>query len=328
MLNYLLGELPDDEQLRLEARFFTDDELYQQLLALEDELAYDYAAGGLSPEQRLKFERRFLETPQTRQKVELAGAVLDKAAETGARSAIAKTLPATAPVTEARRSLWQSLTAFFSFQPAMRFSLAAASALLLAGASWLFYQTIKLRSEVEQLEVARAAQEQQRKLQTAEERARLDQLTRQLEGERRERVRLEERLAQQRAQAAPDSDNQPPSSTFLSFILAPGLLRDSGGPKRLFIPANANSLRLQLELKSPGDYRSYRATLRRETPDGPELLSRDLTRPRSYASRRAIVLSLPTNLLVKGVYVLVLSGRTDGGEMEEIDDYYFDIVRP
>lgn len=66
MVNYLLGELPEEEQLRLEERFFTDDEYYQQLLALEDELLYDYAAGGLSSEQRVKFEQRFLSSPQAR----------------------------------------------------------------------------------------------------------------------------------------------------------------------------------------------------------------------------------------------------------------------
>ena len=320
MVNYLLGELPEEEQLRLEERFFTDDEYYQQLLALEDELMYDYAAGGLSPEQRVKFERRYLDSPQARQKAELAGAVLDKAAEVSVRRA-------PEPVAEERRSLWQSLRAFFSLQnPAMQFSLAAAAALLFVGASWLFYQTIRLRSRVEQIEAARVNQERQQEQQSAESRARQQQLSGELERERSRRAQLEQELAKQ--QAARDREGQSSSSsTFLSFILAPGLVRDTDGPKRLLIPASVNSLRLQLDLKRPGDYRGYRAALRRETPDGPELRSQDLSRARSSASGRAVVVNLPANLLQPGVYVLTLSGRTSGGEMEEIDDYYFNIVR-
>jgi hypothetical protein len=316
MVKYLLGELPEEEQLRLEERFFTDDEYYQQLLALEDELMYDYAAGGLSPEQRVKFERRFLDSPQARRKAELAGAVLNKVAEASARRA-------PAPVVEERRSLWQSLLAFFSLQdPAMQFSLAAASALLFVGASWLFYQTTRLRSRVEQIEAARVSQERQ----SAESSARQQQLSGELERERSRRAQLEQELATQ--QAARDREGRSSSSsTFLSFILAPGLVRDADGPKRLLVPASAGALRLQLDLKRPDDYRGYRAALRRETPDGPELWSQDLSRARSFASGRTVVVNLPAKLLPEGVYVITLSGRTSGGEMEEIDDYYFNIVR-
>jgi hypothetical protein len=320
MVKYLLGELPEKEQLQLEERFFTDDEYYQQLLALEDELMYDYAAGGLSPEQRVKFERRYLDSPQARQKAELAEAVLNKVAEASARRAPAR-------VAEERRSLWQSLLAFFSLQnPAMQFSLAAASALLFVGASWLFYQTTRLRSRVEQIEAARVNQERQQAQQSAESSARQQQLSDELERERSRRAQLEQELA--RHQAARDREGQSSSSsTFLSFILAPGLVRDADGPKRLLVPASAGSLRLQLDLKRPGDYRSYRAALRRETPDGPELWSQDLSRVRSTASGRAVVVNLPAKLLPEGVYVITLSGRTRGGELEEIDDYYFNVVR-
>ncbi len=319
MVNYLLGELPEEEQLRLEERFFTDDETYQQLLALEDELMYDYAAGDLSSEQRLKFERRFLNSPQARRKAELAGAVLDKAAEAKAWS-----IPPRALVAEEKKSLWQSLAAFFSLQhPAMQFSMAAASVLLLLGTSWLFFQTARLRSQVEQLEIAHSSQEQRHAQQTTEERARQEQLTAQLESERRKNAQLEQELAQQQAQAARDRESQPSSSsTFRSFILLPGLIRDVDGPKRLLIPPGINSLRLQLDLKKPGDYRGYRATL--QTLDGAELWNRDLPR----RSGRAVIVSLPAGLTPPGDYVITLKGRTAGGRLEEIDEYYFSTVTP
>jgi hypothetical protein len=240
--------------------------------------------------------------------------VLEKAAEARAWSA---------PVAGEKKSLWQSLAAFFSFQPfAMQFSMAAALVALLVGASWLYFQTVRLRSQVEQFEVARADQEQQRRQRTDEEHTRQQQLTEQLESERRKTAQLEQELARQQAQATRDRDNQRSLSTFLSFILMPGLVRDADGPKRLLIPAGAGSLRLQLDLKRPGDYRSYRVTLHQETPDGPEVWSQDLPR----RSSTAVILNLPANLVSPGDYVIALKGRVTDGQIEEIDEYYFTIV--
>jgi hypothetical protein len=317
LVNYLLGELPEAEQLRLEERFFTDDECYRQLLALEDELRYDYAAGGLTPEQRAKFEQRFLNTPQARQRAELAAAVLGKVAEANVRTS-------PVPLTEERSSLWQSLLALFSFQaPALQFSLAAASALLLVGASWLFYQTVKLRTQVAQLETARAGQAQQ----DAELRARQQQLHSELERERSQRAQLEQQLAQQQAEAARARERQASASaSFFAFFLTPGLVRDGDGMKRLPLAPGVSQVRLQLKLQRPVSYQSYRAVL--QTLAGVELWSRNLARAGSIASGQTVAVSLPAKRLPPGDYLLALKGRTSGGEVEEIDEYYFSVVQP
>jgi hypothetical protein len=317
MVNYLLGELSEDEQLRLEELFFTDDEYYQQLLALEDELIYDYAAGGLAPELRPKFERRFLNSPEARQKAELAKAALAQAAEARTQRA-----PARTPMVGASKTLWQSLLDFFSLHPALQVSLTAASVALLVGASWLYYQTVRLRSQVEGLEVANADQVEQRARQTAEERKHRDELTERLESERRKRAQLEQELAGQQAQAA--RDRQPPpsaSSSFLSFALSPGLVRSADGPQRLLVPVHVNLLKLQLALNRGGDYRGYRVTL--QTLDGAEVWSRDILR-----AGRSLVVNLPAKLAPPGDYVIALKGRTAAGEMEEIDEYFFTVVKP
>jgi anti-sigma factor RsiW len=333
MMNYLLGDLSEEEQLRLEERFFTDDECYQQMLALEDELIYDYAAGGLASEQRLKFERRFLTSPEARHKVEAARAALGKAAETRARR-LPNRAPSPAPnqalSTEERKSLWQSLLGFVSFQrPSLRFSLAAVSALLLVCASWLIYQTLRLRSQVEQPEAARAGREQQAAPQPD------------TEGERRKRAQLEEELANQQTRTAPtaptalttpttpttpDRKSEPPaSSTIFSFARSPGLVRGDSGPKRITAPAGAVSLRLRLLLTRPDNYRGYHATL--QTLEGTELWQVDTPRAGSTASGRSVIITLPAQLALRGDYVIILKGRTETGEMEEIDEYYFSVMR-
>jgi hypothetical protein len=319
MVSYLLGEAPEAEQLRLEERFFTDDDYYEQLLALEDELRYDYAAGALTTEQRAKFERRFLASPQARQRAALAEAVLGAVAGNQPPPVRTPVIPEAAQ----RDSLWGTVLAFFSFQnPVWQFSLAATAALLLIGASWLFYETVRLRSQVQQLETARASQEQQRAQQTAADRARAQALTGELERERQQRAQLEQELAKQKA----ERERQPsPSASVLSFILAPGLVRDVDGPKRLTIPPSVNQVRLQLTLKRPGAYRSYRVVL--QTLDGAELWQQNLPSTRPQTAGQSVTVNLPAKLVPPGDYVLALKGRAAGGELEELDEYYFSTVR-
>lgn len=318
MLRYLLGDLPETEQLRLEERFFTDDEFYQQMLALEDELKYDYAQGLLTATQRAQFEQRFLATPEKRQQAAVAGLLLDKLSKTD--------LPPTdAP--PARRAWWQAFSALFSLNnPIMQAGLAAAAIAFFLGGSWLLFETARLRTSLNQLETARAGQEQQSQEQLARDRASIEQLTAQLERERAARAELEQKSAQQKEAAA--QQQTPPASsapTLLSFILTPGLARDVAGPKRLVVPASARLLRLQLDLQRPGAYSAYRAVL--QTLDGAELWNQDLPRLRKTAVGQAAVINLPARLVPPGDYMVLLKGAPTGGAYEEIEDYYFSTVK-
>src|SRR5215471_4901141 len=76
LLRYLLGELPDAERTLIEQRFFTDEDYYEQLLAVEDELRYDFVQGRLSPARRESFERRFLGTSRDRNSLDFPGALI------------------------------------------------------------------------------------------------------------------------------------------------------------------------------------------------------------------------------------------------------------
>ena len=69
---YLLGELPEHEQTALEARFFADDAFFEQLVAAEKELIGRYPRGDLSPEYRVRFQRRYLTVDYRRKLVESA----------------------------------------------------------------------------------------------------------------------------------------------------------------------------------------------------------------------------------------------------------------
>src|SRR5689334_19678761 len=74
MTRYLFGELSETEQAQLEARYFTDAQVFNQLAQLETELIDDYTRGRLSPQMRARFERAYLGHPNRRARLKFSEA--------------------------------------------------------------------------------------------------------------------------------------------------------------------------------------------------------------------------------------------------------------
>src|SRR5262245_53902627 len=72
LTRYLLGDLSPAQQDSLEEKFFTENDLFIELLDAEDQLIGDYLDGRLSTDDRERFERRFLTLPELRSEVEIA----------------------------------------------------------------------------------------------------------------------------------------------------------------------------------------------------------------------------------------------------------------
>ena len=66
---YLLGKSTSEDSALIEERFLADDEFYQQLLVVEDELVDQYLADLLSDAEREPFENYFLASPERREKL-------------------------------------------------------------------------------------------------------------------------------------------------------------------------------------------------------------------------------------------------------------------
>ncbi len=73
---YLLGELPEDEQSELEQRYFTDNALFERLLAVEDELINRYARNESSDEERKRMEAYFLKSQARRKRLMFTQALM------------------------------------------------------------------------------------------------------------------------------------------------------------------------------------------------------------------------------------------------------------
>jgi hypothetical protein len=328
MIRYLLGDVPEDEQIRIEERFFTDDEYFEQLLALEDDLIDDYVNGELTDREREQFEEYFLASPTRRQRVEFAKTFMR-----------AGSLPALAEIAmpgEARPEpvpWWRNVMVFWRAQSLPRRFALAASVVLVLGGSWLIVDTVRLRNQVEQLQAERG--ESQRREQEllqhiarlSQESERVTELSAQLKRERNERRRLEQQVAEQRrrneelAQLLERDrlnvkfflEPAPPRDS-LAFELFPGRTRDIEGTNRFVIPQDVDSVQLRLYLPAVAAGVSdppsrYRAVVR--TAEGNEVWSQDgLEAQRTGLREEAIViLDLPTRILPEGDYIITLSRR-------------------
>jgi hypothetical protein len=312
LVRYLLGQLSEKEQQRIEQRFFDDEQYYQQLLEVEDELRCAYAQGTLPRVQQAQFERCFLIFADERKRVELARDMLAElpqiSVEGAWRSASRQNEPKTA------RSWLPWSLGWLS--PARSFAIAAAALVIIAGCVWLLFETARLRNQLSQLRAERTVTEQR----SAAEALRVEQLSQQLEAERARRAQLEQELARRGTQTTEPVAR----STVIALLLTPGLLRGGGETKRLVLPPDARQMRLQLELTG-GAYSRYRAVLLNS--DGNELWSRAGLQARLDGARRVIVLNIPARLLAEDDYELKLTGVDEAGQPVRADSYYFTVLK-
>jgi anti-sigma-K factor RskA len=311
LLNYLLGDLPDEERERVEERMFADDELYEQIEAMKAELADDYARGQLRSRERARYESRFLTSANGHERLAFARTMAKAFDE--------------APATASEKRSWRdSVLAFFSLRsPALQFSLAAAMLLLALGGGWLFWQNRNLQSQLAQAQAEQSRLQRQAELANEQQRARGDELAAALDRERAEREKLQKELDQARAQQAPLASSTTPA--FVSFLLSPGLIRDRDEPEKLVIPSTARQIRLRLDTGGDDDYRSFRAELR--TMRGALILSRSGLSKRATASGSVVPLTLAADALSPGEYELTLKGIARRGDEREIGYYYFNILK-
>src|SRR5262245_44170453 len=81
LIRYLLGDLSEEKRLQVEDIFLIDDQNFERLLVLENELFYDYAQGKLSTGDRERFKNRYLSSVGNQRKSIIASALADKISE-------------------------------------------------------------------------------------------------------------------------------------------------------------------------------------------------------------------------------------------------------
>jgi hypothetical protein len=331
---YLLGGLAVDEREQLEERLLTDDDFFNSLSGLEeeveDELIDEYISGDLITAERENFELIFLCTRERREKLKLAMDLREH-----------KTVPAVVASASGRLPWRHLLPAFLRFQnPLIGFSLALALLLVSLYGVWLYVKSNRLESELRQVQARTQAPDQE---QLKQLRARNGELIASLRESEESRTELARKLD---SLSAPGEKGQeglsntshvetrttpsPSRPAILSLILPLARGRDAQGEKIkvLNLPAGTTKIRLALSLGTidPGGYKGFQASV--ENGAETEIWKSAVVSARHEGGENQVVLNLPASLLsAEGDYTVTLNGLTHEGLNETVGMYLFRVVR-
>ena len=312
---YLLGELPEEQQVQIEDRAFSDKEYLATITAVENDLIDEYVRGELSATDQQRFENRFLASAERRKRVEFAKALRTVVSESPAPE---KKVIQTAPGWSWRESLYAFLN---GLNPAARLAFVAAAIVIVVGAALLFVETLRLRRQVTQLQAEKqAGQNLQQALE--QERKRNTELNARLDQEKQQREQTDESLRQ--LTETPEATNPAPPPVIASLTLLPGLSRGGGQKPTLDLSSAARLVRLQIGIDPEEQYKSFGVELR--TLAGAQVWNRENLAARTRKrGTRAVGLTLPATVLKSGEYELRLRGLTEGGGSEDVGFYYFNV---
>ena len=254
-------------------------------------------------------------------------AVREPIETTQVRAQTVKPVTAAAATSRAGRlSWWDTLVGHLRAHSALTFAVAAALLIAVVSAV-LIVEIVRLRNQVEQARVAQQDWQQQVEelnQRLAQEQTRSEQL----------RAELDQKAVQPGPQKPAPFEPKPPDRATLpepertkpniaTFILAPGLIRGFG-QSPFELPRAATHVELRIGPLTE-QYNSYTAALK--TADGHETWRRRGIKDQSGAQGRVISVLIPARIFDKHDYVLSIVGVTSKGNLEEVGQYPFRIVK-
>lgn len=299
LIRYLLGNLTEEEQIRVEDRAFAEPDCMRTLEAVEADLVDAHVRGELAQNDRQAFEHRFLTSPQRRSKVEFARALARVTAEAS---------PLTGTTSEPR-STWQLLLELIrGSNPALRFATALVALSCVAGISWLALENVSISSHVSALEA---------------ERRNLELRGQGLEQELKKAQGRAESLAAQMESRPPAEEQRSPLVAFLALTAGPS--RSEAPVEQLVLGRRTQLAHIEIPLEPKDDYQRFRAAL--QTRSGKEILVlSDLTARRTGVAN-VVAIDVPASVLATGQYELALRGLSNEQGAQDIGYYYFRVQK-
>jgi hypothetical protein len=287
LVQFLLGSLPEEEQVQVEDRAFADPDYMGLVEAVEADLIDAFVCGELPPVDRRAFEARFMTSPPRLRKVEFARALARVTTE----------LKSAEPLHAARRSSWPSLLSLMrGWSPAFQFAAGVAALVVLTAVSTLLVQYAAMRSRVTVLEAqSRDA------------------------ANREQSLRRELSTQSQRPPANETASTSAPA--IASLILMPGLTRAEASREQLVLSPDVPIVRIAIQLEPRDEFSRFRAELR--TRAGEELLTYTNLRRRHADGASVVSFDVPSSALAAGEYELGLKGVTPNQPEADIGYYYF-----
>ena len=299
---YLLGSVSSEEQEELELWLMSDQNACDLLEAAEDDLIDDALAGRLEKSDLDLFNSHFMAAPERQRKLQFGRSLK--------RVLNANLKPAPIPSHAPRAALtWLGLR-----QPAVAYASIALTVLLLIGTGWSLFKVVKLqqalRSTTDQL--ANAGRDR-------------DDLKRQLDQSQNATRTLEDLV--RGLEAAVGGGGAGKSAEFpvlLAVNLMAGITRSSSDVPKISVVAETRVIRFTLVLLDD-NFTAYRASLR--NAEDRELLSRDKLAATPARNGKAVVLTVPAEIISNGDYSFSLLGIPVSGNPESAGRYSFRAVR-
>jgi CHAT domain-containing protein len=134
LIRYLLGDLPEDERLRIGEEYFASNELFDQLMAAERDLIDRYVQGELSFKQQEQLRKNYLTSRERLQKVTIAKSFAEYHSTARSRK---------------RESAGPVINRSFARLTASSVIRAAAALIILVGVGLIVWRTFFYRSEMD-----------------------------------------------------------------------------------------------------------------------------------------------------------------------------------
>lgn len=327
LTQYLLGGGTEADRERLEAEFFANDDVFQEMLTAEDDLIDAYARGELSDSERRQFEEQFLTSADGRERVQFARAF-------GA----ADVRPTKTPAPVVSTPTPNFLASIFGRSIAQRAAFATIALAVIVGFPGLLIERSRMNAELAQLRAERErlnqkADELQRtadaeRLRSAESLAQLKNLQDRVNapgntalpaqpGSNKRNTKIDN------VTVANNRRSEPVAEDNAFFDVNPVSTR-SGTGNTLKVSANTRSITLRLGLEKESSQEDYRASI--QTANGRQVKVVEF----KVSNAPNDVVQLPpvsTTALRPGDYVIDLMAKQPAGTFERVASYSFRVAR-
>ena len=310
IIDYLLGTIPEEDLFTLAERFSTDEELFDQLKAVEADLVDQYVCGRLGPEDARRLEGYLYHLPDGRHKIGVARALMKMAAEKQPAAAV-----------ELQPNAWWRLIFLPARRPRLRsvYSLVVVLIALVIAVVWLANHNRQLRRQNERL----FAQAEQHKI----ERDRLEQ---KIASEQKQSDEQQPQPVKSQQDSGSRGVEAPPNQAHVQWIARASKLvklrltpsqRISSKPDTLVLDPNVRLVSLIAPIEGREKYTGYRARLRAAEGEGNVILEKQAF----HSPGKSIVIRVAASQLPPATYRLILELRTAAAV--DMYDYVFTIVK-
>lgn len=296
IIQYLLNDLKDADEAHFEEAYLRDGSLFDQILAIEEELIEDYVRGELTEYERQRFELHYLANQARRARVEAARQLVRLCSAPAPKSLAGRKF--------SLRSQLQSLWG----RPLIP-SFALAIALLLVLGAFLANQVLQLRRRLGAVTEERAALVRQS---DELEKRRSDESGRQTEEQTRN-------IADRRDQAKRETRQVRRAGARIALLMLLPSTREIGRPNEVSISPQTTLVEIRIPLESNHD--RYRASV--QTAEGNKVIwSEEGIRPRRKGNNLYVLARVPVDRFRESgenEFRLSLTGSAPN----EIPDLYF-----